>query len=405
MITRKQKIGLLATFATLAAFALSSNAVPPLATTIAKDLGVSYVNFGYIFMLQFVCFALASVIGGWAASKFGIANRSLVIFGVLSVGLIQAAGSLLPSFGWFIAWAIPLGFMGGLVETFGSIMVCRFGGTQSSKLMNLAQVFFCLGAIFGPMLVGLMLGANLSWQIAFLTLGSAIFLIGIYFTVMTRNVREPQIEVAVDPTDAPPPPAVRIPLYRDKLFYLLAASLFLYVCVECSAVCWVPAYFEEYLHLPASSAAQRLSLFWIGMIAGRLVTIVLPSRWTLWPALFVGAAGMMIANLLLSVPHSVAIASGLVMISALGAGPLWPVIVTLSQKFRQHAAFTSCVIGAGALGAAAGPFLSSVAIKVFGMKALFPTLTCGGVILLAVLFLARSCATGEQTRRASSTAK
>jgi fucose permease len=388
MIRREHKIGLLATFTTLTAYALSMNAVPPLATTIARELHVNLANFGYIFMLQFVCFAIASIIGGWAASRFGISNRSLVIFGIFIVGAVLAAGAILPDFSWFIAWAAPLGFMGSLVETFGSIMICRFGGTESSKMMNLGQVFFCLGAIFAPMFVGFMLESHLSWQLAFVILGSAIFLIGIYFTLMTRNIQEPEPEESATDGDRSPAPAVRIPIYCDKLFYLFAGSLFLYVSVECSVICWVPAYFEEYLRLPAGSAAERLSFFWIGMIVSRLLIVVLPARWTLWPALFVGGTGMMFANFLLSFHHSVLIASALVILSSLGAGPLWPVILTLSQRIRNHAAFTSCVIAAGALGAAAGPFASSLMIKYWGMKAFFPTLAFVGLLFLSALTLA-----------------
>jgi fucose permease len=387
-MVRTTKTALAATFLTLSAFALSANAIPPLATTIAGDFGVSYVNFGYIFMLQFVFFALASVTGGWAAGKFGITHRQLVVFGVLSVGLILGLGAGLQNFPMFVVWAIPLGFVSGLVETFSSIMICRFGGTESSKMMNLSQVFYCVGAIFGASLVGVMLGYHLSWQQVLITLGVLIFSIGVFFVYGTRHVDGSMRTAAGD--GEPQTEDNSIPLYKDILFYYLAGSLFLYVCAECSAACWISAYFEEHLGLQASSAAQRLSLFWTGMITGRLLTLTLPRRWTLWPAAMVGGFGMMAGNALLGLGLPVMASSVIVLLGSVAGGPLWPVIVTISQKSRNHTQFTSCVIGAGAMGAAIGPFVSSQIIHYFGMNRFFPALAIMGALLLVALGLARN---------------
>ncbi|NLE28885.1 MAG: MFS transporter [Phycisphaerae bacterium] len=389
---RTTKSALAATLLTLAAFALSANAVPPLATTIATDFNVNYENFGYIFMLQFVCFAFASVTGGWASEKFGITHRQLVAFGVLSVGIVLAVGAKLSNFQMFIAWAVPLGFLGGLVETFSSIMICRFETSNSSKLMNLSQVFYCVGAILGASLVGFMLSYHIPWPKILLTLAAMIFSIGVFFVLATRRLDGSLRTVPDDHSKIEPQEkhSQNRPLYKDLLFYYLAGSLFLYVCAECSAVCWISAYFEKHFNLPTGSAAQRLSLFWTGMIAGRMLTLTLPHRWTLWPAVLIGAFGMMAGNAILSLNLSVTVASSLVLIGSLAGGPIWPIIVTISQKSRNHTRFTSCVIGSGALGAAAGPFVSSLIIRHLGTSALFPALTIMGLLLLFFLLLAKN---------------
>ncbi|MFA5864152.1 MAG: MFS transporter [Phycisphaerae bacterium] len=393
MFTRETKIGLIATFSTMTAFAFSSNAIPPLVTTIANDFHIEYATFGgYVVMLQFTFFALASLCGGWAAHRFGFSNRSLVITGILFLAILLMAGSTFPNFKWFIFWAIPLGFAGGLVETFGAIMICRFGGPQSSKMLNFGQVFFCLGAIIAPTLIAFILGYGFSWRVSFLGLGILILVIGIWFIYQTRTLKEPTWEmtdIGHKNSDAFAP-TVKIPLLSDPLLYYLCGALFTYVAVEGSIIVWVASYFEKNLGLPAKDAAWRLSVYWAGMLLGRSLILLLRGRWTLWPALLAASTGMMLSNIVLSFKWGPLAATILVLVGGLLAGPLWPTIVTMSQQMRNSSAFTSCVIGIGALGAAFGPLSSSYVIKYLGTKYFFPILAAEGVVLITFILKARS---------------
>jgi MFS transporter, FHS family, glucose/mannose:H+ symporter len=394
MFTRETKLGLIATFCTLTAFAFSSNAIPPLVTTIAREFGVRYETFGgYLIMLQFGFFAIASLTGGWAAARVYLSNRCLIISGILLLGLLLMAGAAFPSFIWFIFWAIPLGFCGGLVETFSSIMVCKFGGPQSSKMNNLAQVFFCLGAIIAPVIVAGLLGMGFSWRAAFITLGFLIFVFGIWFILQTRNLQEPKWDISPsnrEPSDLPVP-AANPSLRSDPLLLYLAAAIFLYVTIEGSIVVWVASYFENFLHLDVKSAAWRLSVYWTGMVLGRSAMLFLKGKWTLWPALFCGAIGMLLGNVLLSFTWPPLVATFFVFLTGFLCGPVWPVIVMMSQKLRNSAPFTACVIAAGALGAGVGPLLSSFVIKLpaLGLRAFFPVLAGACLLLVGSLVKAK----------------
>ncbi len=139
----ESKLPIFGTFLTLIAFGVSFSVIPPLITTIADEIAVHYASFGfYIIMFQAVSFFLAAIIGGWICERHRINSRTLVVVGLLIVGLTLLLGSALTKMSWFIIWAIPLGFGGGLIETFASILVSQNDKPHSSKLMNLAQVFF-----------------------------------------------------------------------------------------------------------------------------------------------------------------------------------------------------------------------------------------------------------------------
>ncbi len=384
----RTRLPLFSILLTLTAFAISANAVPPLATTIARQFNISYDVFGYIVTLQFVCFAAASLLGGYVQHQFGFPNHTLVVAGVFGMALLLIIGSGLSSFGWVLIWVIPLGFAGGLTETFSSIMVAECEDGDSSKLINLSQVFYCAGAILAPQLVAILMDLKISWRIAFLLFGTFVTFIGCFFGLVNRHVSTPAHPIS------PSTPHVtkegsNISLHRDTIFYCMALLLFLYVVIEVSSTSWIAAYFEKRFALSVSAAARRLSIFWTGIIIGRSLMVVLPARFSLWPGLIGGTSGMVLGNTLLSLSSSTGAATGAVFIYGIAAGPIWPVTVMLSQQSRDSNRFTSGVIGAGGLGAAIGPLLGSYIIRSFGLAWFFPLLAIGSVVLFSITLITK----------------
>jgi len=394
MRAKASSVALIAVLLTLTAFAISANTIPPLTTTMAERMNVNYRSFGYIGMLQYICFALACLVGGKAVERFGLSCRSLVIGGVFCTGVMLALGAMLPGMGWLAAWILPLGFAGGLTESFGSVMVSKFGKSDSSKLLSLSQVFYCLGAIGAPFLVGLLLGQSISWRLAFVIFGALVTGIGIVFTVFTRNLpfdgNEPSAEPTADPAANGPKS-----LLRDTLFCLVASGLFLYVAIESSVVFWVCAYFEKHLGVAPASAAWRLSLFWGGIAVGRALVLALPRRWTLWPAAICATIGMALGIALLALPWPASVATVLAFFTGFLAGPVWPVIVSISQHTKRSARFTSAVIGVAALGAGAGPWLSSRVIEYLDWPWFFPILAVACLAMVALIVAAMKQATRQ----------
>jgi fucose permease len=371
---------------TLTAFAISSNAIPPLITTIAVELGINYDSFGPVIMLQFVCFAIAGTVGGWISKRHGVCSRTLVLTGLLLVAITLATGATLHTMWWFIIWAVPLGFGGGLIETFGSIMISNYEAPNSSKLLNLSQVFYCIGAISAPQFVSWILHLQMPWRGAFIVFGSTALIIAIIFMRLTYNTPKPQ---CIDDYPKEIEHSAGMPLLKDSLYFLLAATLFLYVTCESMIVCWVSAYFEKYLATPAHAAPMRLSIYWIGLILGRLTITVIPKSWTLWPAMILGISIMLIANILIGLTNSQLIATLLVFASGLGSGPIWPTTVAICHAARNNTQFTSTVIAIGALGVAAGAAVGSITIKYIGLPAFFLAVSVVVVLLLITTCLAR----------------
>jgi len=388
VLTRNEKLGLAGILLAFAAYAISVDTLPPLVTTVAEAFHSRYESFGYIFMLNFLFVALAGFTGGWAASRFGIGSRSLVMVGLIGMGLTLMSVSLLPGIGWLAIWMLPLGYAGGLSQTFNAILTLRFGGSDSSKILSFSQAFFCLGAVATPPLVAAMLRHNMPWQLAFVSLGAVIVFIGVAFMILTRGIADGS------PRDVPSPDSASVghegaassspkPFLSDPIFRLLCASIFADVVVESSILSWVAAYFQNQLNVPVASAAWRVSIFWAGLGLGRVLLLLLPSRLTLWPGMIGSALAVTAVCVLLSLTWSVPVVTLFLFLVGVAAGPFWPILVSVSQHLRRSVQFTCAVISVGAVGAAFGPLLSAYAIKHFGLWAMFPVLALVEIIALS----------------------
>lgn len=383
---RNNKLGIAGGLIALTAFAITANVIPPLETTIAPDIGVEYESFGNLFMLQFLFFCVAGFTGGWVISKFGWTARGLVILGFALCSICLVIGGQLNSLISFVIWAIPIGYAGGLIETFSSVMLTAHEKQNSSKLINLSQVFFCAGAVGAPMLVSTGLSLDISWRVLITALGIAVGFLGILFCFWTRMQSEDDESIKLKEKQEHQESKVK--LMTDIEFWLLSVFLFLYVAIEGSIVCWVSAYFEKYLLMSPELAARRLSYFWLGIMGGRLTMLVLPTRWTLFPALFVSMVLIIITTAAMSIKFQPMLATAVIFLTGLAYGPIWPTTVAASRYIRTSAKFTAGVIAIGALGAATGPFLAGMLIKYAGPQWLFPVLTAGCIVQLCVLWMA-----------------
>lgn len=372
-----------ATMLTLFAFALSANSIPPLATTMAREFGTRYESFGYIFLLYGLAFAAAALVGGWQAERRNMPSRHVVLAGLAMMAVTLSAGAGLPGMLACAVWILFLGVANGLVETFGSVMITDLEGPDSSKLMNLSQVFFCIGAILAPQVVAALFETGTPWRGAFLIFAAVAAVVAVLFAFGARGYKA---------AHAPPPGPDGKPSphsYTEPLFVLMALSLLTYVAAEQAVACWISSWFETRFALPPAAAARRLSLFWSGIIAGRLAVLALPRRWTLWPTMLTAGSVMALSYLLLCLPLSPRAATVLLAINGFASGPLWPTIVATCKVLRNSPRFTGGVIAGGALGAAFGPMGASVVIRHAGPEWLFPALAMTGLLMLAVTVGAR----------------
>jgi fucose permease len=370
----RKPLNLVSYFITLAAFAVSANAVAPLISTLSAGLGVPPSRFGWLLTLQYAVFALTSFGGGALKERLRLSNSHMITAGlvVISAAFFAGVAPLRSPLALFL-WVVPLGIAGSAVETFSSIEISRLGRQGSSKAISLSQGFYSVGAFAAPYLVYLVLGAGLPWRRVLLVIGCFSTAVLAFFLVF--HARRGSF-AAAGPAPAPPREAVRS---RGTLVALLLLLMLAETLLESFAASWT-AYAFEVGGMSARDASLALVLFWVGMAASRFSVAALPARWTVRPLMAASAAGVLAAAAcLFALPWLPARLAAVCLLGLL-LGPLWPVIVvTASSTFRSDA-LTSAVIGMGAAGYALGPLAGSLALRLGLARQLF-----GVHLLLACL--------------------
>jgi fucose permease len=372
------------TILTLTAFASSANILPSLITTISNDIGTDFNNFGYIIMLQFFSFFLAGISGAAIGEKLGLDNRKLVLCGLIILSLTLFSGVMLGSMPHFFIWIIPLGFGGGLVETFSSVMISNQEKANSGRLLNLSQVFYCLGAIVSPQLIALFLYLGVPWKPILITFGVLILLITYAFMSMTKGQTALQQQTVCGQENSGPG------LLGDCSFYLLGSAMLFYVILESIFACWLAVYFEKALSFPPQYAAIIISLFWSGLILGRLLIAAFPNMFKLWKLMILCSIMICISVLVSGIFSLPAVTTVMVFLTGLSCGPLWPTIVAICRSVKNSNRFTSSVIATGALGVVIGSFAGGAIFRHFDLKSFFPAMFVLSLILLTVVMISHA---------------
>lgn len=369
-------------FVVLTAFAISANSVAPLISTLAGRLGIPASAFGLFIALQNLAFAASSLIGGLLKERLRWTNYHLMAAGLalISLALLLAPAALRSAVA-VIAWIIPLGMAGGSVETFCSVEISELSSRGGSKNLNISQAFYSIGAFAAPQIVFLTLGAGLGWKGTFLVFGALVLGISLYFVLRSRR------EFRSGAGSVEPRAGSGDEDQGGGVFYSLLFLMFVYVLLENLTAAWLSYVFEVTYRLTARDAALALAAFWAAMILSRFGVVLLPDRWTLWPALLACSASLFLASCLLWAAGPLAARFALVSLLGFAAGPIWPVVVMTTAVSCRSQRRTAAVIGFGALGSAIGPSLGSLLLRFGLLPRYFLVLAAVAAMVLGVCLL------------------
>ena len=346
----------------LTGFAIAGNALPPLVTTLSDELAVPIEHFGYAFFAQFLAFAVASTfIATVTRGRYG---RLILVLSLAVSSLLFTAAPLLRSFALLVAWFVPLGVAGGFTETQATLLIGRIDGDGSSRVLSLSQAFFCLGAIVAPQVVSLLLKNGIEWRSAFFVFAGLVGAVAIFALIAFLLPSETEPALQSKHTSANR-------RWYGGAFPAFAIAMFLYVVAEGVIATWLPTFYEFRFDSTPAIAAGVLSLFWIGVLSGRILVFVLPRRLSLWPALLTSAIAGSISYAVCAVAKTPNIALISIFVAGVLVGPFWPVLASVARIVTVSERAVAGVVTSGALGVAIGPFLGSRFIALFGIERLF----------------------------------
>lgn len=391
----------------LTAFALTTNCLPPLVTTISSELSFPISRFGLLFTLQFGMFAFAAFGSTAVRRRVPVAHRTFVLVGLGALSLVLLASPLFRRPLSLVVFVGLLGLSGGLVESHSSMIVSDFDARKQSQFLNLSQAFFSLGGIIAPYTVALLFRLGLAWQAILMVLGGLIALMAALFaaTPLDRAVAPAGVSVSGqqntpsqggdardgdDPIEWDNPEGRGVSTHTASPLFgvvVLSAAMFLYTASEATIVSWLPSLLQVGRSMPRADAAALLGAFWFGELVTRGAMFYLPARRSVISIIYAALGLSLLGIVLLWLGAGGALVALVVWLCGLAFGPVWPSIVAVARMTEGSSELAIRVIGIGGLGAAVGPIASAPIIRGFGIEAVAPFVAVLILLELSTLLL------------------
>ncbi len=357
---------------------------------VIRTFGWSYTVSGLVLAASSAGYMLSCFVNGFLIQR--IAPKVILVTGLVIGTACMAFFMRWPSPWLNLALNFGIGLCQGCMEVVTNLEVIHMERKGQSRLMNLIHACFCIGAAVGPAAVGYILKENVPLAVVFMASAGLFALLA----VLAAIVPFPRV---LAQKEAEQGSGAR--LLRNPLLLLITVALLTYVGTEIGVSSWSSEYAVKVLDVAASTAAFAVTLYWLGLLAGRL-TISFAYRGSRPELLMLGLSGLgavsLVAMLLARTAPGLAVA---VFAAGLGSSGFYPLGMSLlGRHFRSGVAVGTAATG-GAAGAIAFPFLMAVVSQGVGIRSGFWFYFGMAVLLVAISI---SLVTMVRPRRTSNAA-
>jgi fucose permease len=374
--------------------------IPSLIRSIEATFDQSDAGIGLIYLLYSVAYATGSFGGGPVTERLG--RRRVMLGAALLHGLGLAGLGLAPGWAAFAILTLPAGLGGGALDGGSNGLFLDLFRSGRGRAMNLLHLFFSIGALSAPLVVGALVAGGVAWPTVLVGSGLALLpLAAAYGVVPMPSGRRSAAEAAASEAGtsaAPGPGAVAGAVVRRMALplVLLGIAISTYVASEVGVSNWLVRFLEP---APLATATLALSLYWAGLAVGRLVSSQLSDRFdhVRFTATCAGILALALVGAI--VVPSLPISMALFAAAGVASGPIFPMILAIAgERYADRSAAVSGLLtGFGVVGGTVYPPLMGLLSVTVGLTvAMFGSAILGVVCAAAIVAFGRRTAGREQ---------
>jgi fucose permease len=363
-------------------FAMTTDSVGVIIPQVIAEFHLSMTAAGALHYGSMTAIALAGLGLGFLADRFG-RKRTII----LGLALFTSAAFLFPAAQTFVALLALMMVSGAAIGIFktgalGLVGDISASSTEHTRIMNLVEGFFGVGAIVGPFLVTRLAGAGVSWRWLYVVAG----VLCVVLMTIAILVRYPRIAARAAPSAVRPSGGGALGLLKDPYAMGFSIAAFAYVAVECAIYVWMPTLLSDYHGVAGGVATYALPIFFTLRATGRFLGAWLLGRfeWSLAIALCALAILGCFAG---SLVGGVEAAVFLLPLAGLFTSIMYP---TINSKgigcfcTNDHGRVAGVILFFTCAGAALGPLAMGAVSDAFGGARYGFVLATGFAALLAV---------------------
>ena len=254
------------TFSLFFLFALTSESVGVIIPEIIHLFDLSMTAAGSFHYATMSGIALGGLLLGTIADRIGA--KSGILVGLAVFGASCAAFGFTSQFSMFVVLLFVGGLAIAMFKTAALALISDISASrgQHTRLMNLVEGFFGIGAIVGPAMVAWLISEGYSWIWLYLF---AAVLCGVT-AIMTLRSPFPERR-KVDDSASKSHLADQIVALRDPYVLGFSLAAILYVGVETAIYVWMPTVLDAHAREWPVLAAYALSIFFVLRATGRFL--------------------------------------------------------------------------------------------------------------------------------------
>lgn len=295
-----------------------------------ESLGVSLSLGGVISFLITASTILSSLMSHRVIQRFGTGGVTMCSVAMTALALLGF--SLSDSFFALCLWAIPYGLGAGSVDAALNNFVALH---CKAKHMSWLHCFWGIGATGGPYIMGLCLSRGMGWQAGYRTISFLQMALTLILLLSLPLWKKQELPLSGGETVRPQTPKWGKLLKRPGVKAALTAFFF-YSALELTTGLWGSSYMVAVRGISAETAAKWISLFYLGITAGRFFSGFLTLRFSDDAMVRLGEGTAIVGILLMLLPlHNLFLCLGLIL-TGLGCAPIYPSLLHATpQRFGK----------------------------------------------------------------------
>ncbi len=267
-------------------------------TRLTGEFGLELSQGGVFIALQSIGCFIGIFVSGALLERFG--KRVLLPVALTAFGVLVFVVSFASSLNMYLATLLLAGVAGTMIDVISNASIAQLHVVNKGFYMNLLHCCFGIGSFFGPMYAGWILERFNQWRLSYLILGVvSLAAVIVYRLLRTRDdpflqpapasINESASGTGTAPMStsatakatakatkpastkaAKPAVGTGFGQVLTGRILLCCLVLFLYSGHQAGVNNWLPTFSSSALGLDALRSGTVLSIFWLGLILGRL---------------------------------------------------------------------------------------------------------------------------------------
>ena len=342
---------------------------------------------GFIPLVIALCSSVSASASGFILRRIGTGRLLALCGAVTGLSLIGCGCS--PVFAVLLAFAIPLGFGQGAVDTGMNYYVSKH---YSSRDMSWLHCCWGVGATIGPLLASVFLQHTGSWKSGYFAIGSCQLILAAFFCstigLWDRARRDEEAE------DREAAAASSMDRLEGKCtfsldFWLCVLIFFLYCGIENSAGLWCCAFLTRSRGMELNTAQYVVTAYWGSLTAGRFLLGFTADRVGNRRLSVLAGAGVLLAAALLLIPAGGILPSAALLLVGFALAPIYPCLMHEATRRGFNDATAAALTGlqgsASMIGSMVMPPVIGYAGDLISMEALPVFIAVQAVLMFLAL--------------------